>query len=200
MKQKSFIRKWAKQKHNKSKHSSTFTPEELFGSIMYGLTSFARPDKRDKDFVLQYTGDSSLFEVGCYLYFRIDVWLFNNNPEYREIISSFFLEQFNDLFMQALKINNINSLIDERIDKYGELLREGDEIKQYHRLLIRLLKRTKNNASPQHYDFEKLPVLLDGIFEEMELSIIVVAFEKHIIPAIFSIIKRYFNYLEENNE
>ncbi len=208
MRQKSVIREWANQKEKEAKKSNEVSPEALFGSMIYALSAFAQEknlnDKNNgirklhKGTFRKYSGDSSLFEIGCYLFFRIDLWLFKNKPEYRESLSCLFAEKFKKLFSKALKIDNVAELLDERIKKYGEMARKGEKNEQYHHFLTELIKRTENNKSPEHYYFEKSPIVLIDITEEMFLELKLASFEKFIIPAFLGSLENYFKYIEKN--
>ncbi|MFH1187303.1 MAG: hypothetical protein V1688_00395 [bacterium] len=54
----------------------------LSDSILYGLSKFWVRPKETNEFIKkigdkvhqEYNNNSSLFEIGCYLYFRIDLW------------------------------------------------------------------------------------------------------------------------------
>lgn len=208
MEQKSYIREWANQKQEEAKKSDEISPNALFGAMIYALSTYFTKennlnDKNDhmrklhKKTFKKYSGDSSLFEIGCYLFFRTDLWLFRNEPEYRESLSSLFAKKFNGLFSEALKINNVAELLDERIKKYGEMIRKGKKIDQYHHFLAELIKRTGDDTLPTHYGFENSPIILVDIMEEMFLKVELVSFEKFIIPAFLGSLERYFKYIEK---
>lgn len=79
---KSYVRNWADSKMEELKYSDEITVENLFAGLIYGLATFAKDDPHRTnnespiDITKHYSGDSSLFELGCYLYVRIDLWLF----------------------------------------------------------------------------------------------------------------------------
>ena len=212
MGQKSYIRKWAIQKEEEAKKSNEISSELLFGAMMYALSAFAQKknlnEKKDdirklhkevfKEASKKYSGDCSLFEIGCYLLFRTDLWLFKNKPEYRKALFSLFGEKFNGLFSRALKINNVAELLNERIKKYGEMIRKGEKIEQYHHFLTELIKLTGDDTLPRHYGFENSPIILVGLTEEMFLKTELVCFEKFIIPAFLRSLENYFKYIEKN--
>lgn len=208
MGQKSYIREWAIQKQEEAKKSNEMSSEALFGAMMYALSAFAQKKnlnkknddirKLHKEAFKKYSGDCSLFEIGCYLLFRTDLWLFKNKPEYRESLFSLFREKFNGLFSRALKINNVAELLHERIKKYGEMIRKGEKIERYHHFLTELIKLTGDDTLPTHYGFENSPIILVGITEEMFLNVELVSFEKFIIPAFLGSLENYFKYIEKN--
>jgi hypothetical protein len=77
----------------------------------------------------------------------------NNKPNPRELISKTFIREFTKIFTEALRIDNIADLFAERVDKYGELARNKEELQQYHFFLSQLISRTKDNTLPKSYDF-----------------------------------------------
>ena len=78
---KSNVKDWAERRRNELRHSDDVTPEYLFAAIIFGLTSFGKKDHRRKRSIKlgtysseHYSSDAALFELGCYLYFRLDIY------------------------------------------------------------------------------------------------------------------------------
>ena len=76
------VRQWAEQREQELRYSDTLSHEGLFVAIIYAFANFGKPTT-DKildqklyqlepdiglDVRKHYGGDSSLFELGCYLY------------------------------------------------------------------------------------------------------------------------------------
>lgn len=207
MRRKYFIREWAERQEKEAQKRNDITPEALFGSMIYALSTFARckdlENKNDdmaklyRETIEEYSGDSTLFEIGCYFYYRVDLWIFKHKPKFRDNLSSILIARFIDLFTQALKIKNIEKLINERMTKYGEMIRKGEKIERYHDLLIDLVKRTKENTPPQHFNFKKSPFLIIGVLDEYFLRTELIGFEKYIIVSFFKTLENYFDYLKK---
>jgi hypothetical protein len=162
---KSYVKDWAERRRNDLRHSDDVTPEYLFAVIIFCLATFSR-GKTHKlaTFSSQhYSSDATLFELGCYLYFRVDMWLFLKKPHLREGLSITFQRQFVHLFTKALGIDNVHELFDERVSKYGKIARtcKGNDINECHLYLSQLILRTKNGTLPETYDFDSEPLDLD---------------------------------------
>lgn len=192
-KNKSYIRKkWAAKQARKNKRIGYVPPmRRMFQEIIIAITYFAEHrnaskntdmDKVYKEISNRLQGDSSLFEVSCYVYYKIGVWLLRTNP--KNLKQDVFLEglanNFIDLFKVALPKSNINTLFFERVQGYTKAV-EKDKC---HFCLIELLKRTANNIPPTEYKFGEEPIMLSDIFEELALKMYVGAFEVGMLPVI----------------
>jgi len=205
-KNKSYIREWTELKRKELEQSDDINLENLFAGLMYGVVSFGKDDPRRKkdeklqalglDITKHYSGDASLFELGCYLYFRVDVWLFKNKPNLREKISTTFIREYNKLFAEALGLRDLSERFAERIDKYGELIRKGEDIERYHFYLAQLILKTKDNAPPQKYDFDRMPLSL-SFFEDTGVKMELISWEKAMIPVILESLNKYCTLLEK---
>lgn len=136
----SFVIKWADNRAKLLNKSNEINPLNLFTIIMIGVSNFSRTAKEiypassglEKHFSLEpYSEDSSLFEIGCYTYFRVDLWLFKNRPELRNHISQTFVREFVNLFAQALNMPDIGDVFNSRLEIYGNLARRGAEVKEF---------------------------------------------------------------------
>jgi len=187
----SFIVQWAERKKKELRFSNQITPENMFAGFIYGLSSFAKSTqqfKSSKDiessisFSLEGFGyDSALFELGCYHYFQVDMWLFAHCPDLRQWVSQVFIREFSGLFTQALQISNVAELFRQRVEKYGEIARAEGNAEEYHRYLSQLILRTKDNQKPKSYNFDNEPPQL--VFEDMMLKMAIANWETAMVPA-----------------
>jgi len=156
--------------------------EVLFDSIIYELSRFGAPIPREyntpesmEKIRREYSGDASLFEFGCYLFFQIDLWCFRNNKEeWRRTTLNYLTNQFLSLFKEILNIENIEQIFANRLDLYtraiqGKLTwtslvgRNKDDVKNddkkvfdiLHFYLTQLILKTANNTVPKIYEFDK---------------------------------------------
>lgn len=175
--------------------------ECMFVAFIYGLSTFAKRDlKEDRSNRGQGAGedltasnDSALFELGCYMYFRIDMWLFMTHPELRKRVSEDFLCRFVDLFTQALDIPNVADLVDQRMKKYGELARSGAEIGEYHLYLTQLILRTEDNQKPRPYDFDNEPLIVSA--DQFRVKFEIVSWDAVGTPGLIQDIEREIGLL-----
>lgn len=203
----SYVRAWISRRMEEFEKSQEMNLENLFVAWMCSVRSFGEPlpleENLESDTVDQvfnqmlkfvdkhYSGDSSLFEVGCYVYFRTDVWLCANWPKYRDEVCGSFRNQFNDLFSRALNLRDVPDLFAERIETYVELAKESKDTERQHFYLSELIKRTKNNMLPKHYHFDHEPIMLEDFYVETALKIRLSAFERGMVPACLKTVASY---------
>ena len=196
----SYVRNWALQKEQEAKDDlSKIDIEFYFGVLIYIASSFGdfwqdmmEPDDVPEDKVqyakAPYSGDASIFEIACYTFTKVDLWLFQNAPDRRELMSSYLNQRIVELFNKALSFNSyeeLKAIYEERIVKYSAMVRESGDIEQIHKYLVELLKRTKYNTSPKIANFNDFQFSTDGdIFDHMQLTTLVVSHESHMIPTI----------------
>jgi len=202
---KSHVRRWAERRQKELRYPNEFTPENLFAALIYGLGTFAKEKPSRKtpsdlkglgiDPTEHFGSDATLFEVGCYLYFLLDLWLFQNKPHLRDEISTTFLREFDLLFTEALGINNVSELFNERIGKYGELARAGADMEKYHFYLSQLILRTKDGTPPSTYNFDQEPLNL-SLLEDTGIKMELLIWEQSMLPAIIESLKNYYKFVE----
>lgn len=180
----------------------------LSNSIIYGLSSFcSSPDlleekggflnEESKKILLAYSGDASLFEVGCYLYFRIDLWhIQNDKDKYREgVVYKYLIKKFLEIFEDALKMKNSHLILQNRLDLYGNLIRKKPERIKFY--LLQLVGRTNNNTLPEIHDFDNFPIMISGIIEEKVLEIEIESFDRAMIPICCKNLKIFYDSMTE---
>lgn len=200
------MRLWAKKRRRELRYSNDLSPENLFAGMMLFLLPFGEKDLKGIippeskrlgfDASEHYSGDASLFELGCYMYFHLDLWLYQNRPHRRKEVSTIFADGFIKLFTQALKSRDIQALFDQRVSKYEELARTGVDGKTYHFHLEQLILRTRDNKLPESYDFEHAPVVIIDAFEHMGLIIELASWEKGMIPVLLKSVETMCNLTE----
>ncbi len=206
----SYVRAWAKNKEKEARYANELNPELLFGGIVYCISGFGDDWQGLADLLYdelldkkQYAGkpyfcDSSAFEIGCYFYTNIDMWLFNNKPEMREKLSLYISKRFIDLFSEALPIENVHELFVERIEKYGELFRNDEDAEKILFYLTELIKRTKYDTPPKRADFDNFKLSIDGgLSDGIALKTNLMTFLAYILPATIEIVENYVSVKEE---
>ena len=210
----SFIRRWDINKENEIKrlHTYKITPEMLFASMIHGLCVFAKDNPKRKkipefqkaglDICKNFGHDASLFEVGCYLHFRLEFWLFQSRPNLRDSISKYFGREFNKLFTIALNIDidNVIDLFNERGSMYADIVcKREDWIEESHLILSSLVLKTKDNNLPKSYrsyKFEEMPLELGAISNYL-MRTELFSWETAIIPILIRNLKKYCDLFKE---
>lgn len=143
---------------------------DLFNLFLYVISRFGEEEGELDDVDLpfknwemlskSYSGDSTLFEVGCFLYFLIDQWLRENRPKLLK--SAFFdslLTKFVQQFIKIFGHDNLRDYYKQRYSKYLEIAEEGGNIEDYFFYVKQLIYLTKDNSQPKEYDFEIMTIV-----------------------------------------
>ena len=153
--------KWAEEQLRRIEDESKVTVHNLFVGFMYALSKFViSHGGGSKD--LNETG---LFEVGCYFYSAVDLWLFRNKPDLRERISSGLYDRFVSLYSEIFDMEKpvIGKISNQRISKYGELYRSDfPDMKKISWNLSQVIMISKRKTKPEFYNFEKGPLILNA--------------------------------------
>lgn len=199
----SYIVQWANRHREQLRcvRDCDISAESLFIAFICILATFAEIDSElvaslDKTSRRRYyaikekfSNDRVLFELGCYMYVRLDNWLLSKRPYLRDTISQVFREEFVRLFNSALQVPTITELAHERISGYGGIARSGGDEDRCHFHLLELLIRTQNRLSPQSYDFEREALCLVDAFEKMELRLHLAAWHAGFLPVLIDTIE-----------
>lgn len=192
------VLRWAEAQKESNEN---FPPIKLLSdATIYAITRFALPPPQEAKITGKvmpaYSNDSSLFELGCYVYFRIDLWNVQNKYEqFREKVLNFCLDGFISVYEDALGFDYANEILQNRLDLYGKLIREGNT-ERIDFYLLQLVIRTKNNVLPEVHNFEHFPVVITDFYEKMFLKIALKSFEAAILPRILDNFKRVYESLE----
>ncbi len=208
----SYVRKWAEERMREMRCSKnlSFSVENLFASMMWSLSRFADKstrtitDSTSKGMMVDagehYSGDAALFEVGCYLHFRLGHWLRENRPEGGDEIMTALGLLFMKLFTTALNSNDIRGFFAQRCSLYAELARSGANAEEYHRHLLQLILRTRDNQTPRSYNVENERIVIVGFFEDMGVRIALAAWEHGMIPALIKAIEKICDIADTPDE
>ena len=195
----SSVRQWTNNRMTQFPHDEDISIESIFILMMYGLTTVFEPSHETKytkeelevgfDVDNHFGGDSTLFEMGCYVCFRLDHWLLKNEPSLRNQISPQLLSLFENLFAKALNINTIRDIIDDRLDAYEKTSKRNstdEEVFNYRSLAI---FQTKDNAPPQMEDTGNTQQ--DSFFEFFNLNSRLSRYDEHMMPLLIEGIQEY---------
>lgn len=203
------VRVWAKEQRETKVNKRPI--EYLSDSLIYGLSTFCDPtaptrkenpiSEISKKARNQYSGDTCLFEVGCYLYFRLDFWHYKTNIQKGNLtILEFCIKQFLKVFEKAMQVSNINDIYDNRINLYAKIIKESENVlEERHHYLTQLLIRTKNNSLPVIYDFTDFPLIIIDAVELTFLDIAIKAFELGMIPACIETMQKFYDIIDTSN-
>lgn len=203
---------WAEKETKKlSRAAKADDPSSLLNalsvSLIYSFTTpgIGKPKATDiaKSFhkaQLKYSGDSSLFELGCYAYFRIDAWHVEKGLDIfrKEILYSFLIPKFIQVFQCFLNTKNLHTVINNRLELYGHLAKtEPDRIPFF---FTQLLLRSTDNNEPSVYNFESssFPTLIADTVETISIRIVLDSFNETMLPLCIESISTIYEMLISN--
>ena len=143
-----------------------------------------------------YSGDSTLFELGCFLYFLIDKWLRKNKPKIN--IEKFFSLLLNDFIKEFNKIfGHVNSrdFYKQRYSIYKEIKEEQDSIENYFFYIKQFIYLTRDNTFPKKYEIESITYNVP-FTDLVWIRINFMAWYASCIPNIFNMLKLYLNQFD----
>ena len=197
----SYVRAWAEKRVRDISSSSEFSVENVFVAMTWLLSTFGKKSMRETippemrglivDPSVDYSGDASLFEVGCYMFSQLECWLDKHKPHQAKCIVP-FAKQFVELFSQALNSRDILALYQQRLSHYCRiyLLKDPDPEKYYFHLL-QLIFRTGENETPTSYDFEHGSITVVPFTVQTGLRFELMAWEKAVLPSVIKLIEKY---------
>ena len=204
----SLVFEWSEKRRKELQYTGDFTPENIFAGLIYGLVTFVdlRPEPRHgkkrqerllhDNLMKPYASDATLFELGCYMFFLIDLWLFQNRLDLYQGISAVFREEFVDLFAWALQITSVKDLFEERFSKYADIAESGAEPQELRDYLYELVLETNENQEPEHHDVDDEPFILVGALEEFALRTKLKTWETVMLPTILESLEGTTNIMQ----
>lgn len=223
------IRIWAEKQKEKNRNTDIRSYNILFDALIYILASFnklftisqAADQKQVKRGQQKYTGDTPLFELGCYLFFQIDVWCFQNHyRKWRKNILPLLTRRFLLLFENALHTKHLESVFENRLHLYaraiqgklvpqsltGQTNNDQDELpKTINFYLTQLILKTANNTLPKIYKFNEkedyfLVPLSTNIIDIFLVGSAVLNWETHMFPVCLETISSFMSLDKENTD
>jgi hypothetical protein len=173
--------KWAEAEMANMKETREVRVHDLFVGFMYAASKFASADA-DKEPAESLDEEAALFELCCYFYSAVDLWLVTNKPDFRERISSGFYDEIVNLYSRIFETEKpaIGKIFNQRLIKYAELYRSDfPDMKKTSWTLSQVIMISKRKAKPELYDFEKGPLVVNAA-EAFETEMAFLLWVKHI--------------------
>ncbi len=153
-----------------------------------------------KNFQKGYSGDSTLFEIGCFLYFLMDQWLRENKPKinasvFFNTLLNRFVKRFNKIFGHV----NSRDLYKQRYSKYHEIAEAPNDsnIEDYYFYVEQLVYLTEDNAQPKEHDFERITIV--PFTHSFWIKVQFFAWYEGVVPTMYENIKLFIKPFEENS-
>jgi len=181
-----------------SQDSANSNIRVLSDEILYLLTKFDvskdhEPPKKC------YSGDASLFELGCYLYFLVDLWHFRSGKkEFRNDVVNYLMDEFIKAFSMVFEPNYSNKILQNRIDLYSKFANKESFVEDSLFYLEELVLRTGDNKTPILVEIDNFGVLTLGALETRPVRIAIQEFLVHFPPLMYNRIKEFYESVEES--
>ena len=144
--------------------------------------------------------DATLFEIGCYHYFRLKMGIDHvPSAPVRSILSE-IVSDFCALCRDVGGVENARDLFDERCLMYQRLFKGGmgtDDL--IHGPLMQLILRSENDAAPESYVWEEGPLWITNIAITHAIHISVVEWHANLV-ACYDLIKNSWEIVEQQLE
>lgn len=134
----SYVRRWLVHETGKldSETTDVFT---LFVKLIYAASCFGKNSAEQQESQLQqvakqYLGDTTIFEIACYTYDRMEYWLSKNQPELRAAIADSIASWIIEIFSVAWRKDEewVGRLFAERLDAYRRVAGTGNDTEAVH--------------------------------------------------------------------
>jgi len=169
----------------------------LSNDILYVLTKFCV--SKDKELPNKsYSGDTTLFELGCYLYFLVDLWhVRNGKKEYQNEVVSYLMDEFIKTFSIILDPQYANMILQNRLDVYSKFANKDSFIEDALFYLEELILRTGDNEAPAQVDINNFGALTLGAWTTRPVRIAIQQFLVHFTPLMSDRLKTFYESIEE---
>lgn len=155
---------------------SEYGPLNGAQAIISGVIKNLIPTLRKAGLDTKRLNDSVLFELTCFLFFRIDFWLYANKADIRERTAVTMRELILDVCSEAFKMpkRKIAEIFIERQAIYSELIREGRTIASFFAEIEEMITRVSKGALPSNYSRRSplTPALIDNINAKILIRIV----------------------------
>lgn len=116
-------------------------------SVQWGKNGAKEQDEQYTQTAKQYLGDSTLFAIACYTYYRLENWIGKNHPEHKKEIllpiRKWSIEKFYTTLYRDEE--QISQWFKEQVDQYASMTGEGKALEEIQFELIQHILMTKGD-------------------------------------------------------
>ncbi len=195
-----YLKKWVEIRNQNLLQDRDFKNEEsLFIFLMMTLSKFISDDSKmeSKDsplyteYAAKYYNDRTLFELGCYILFRVDIWLIQQIPIERIKYSRILNNNYAELFSRIFPDYDVYGIFNNRLQHYAIFIRKGEEISKYHIHLKSLISLT-GNSSFKSYEVYQVPYQVSSLMGDSILMRELQNFDNIFLPIIYDGLEKFF--------
>jgi len=130
----SYVRRWLVQEREKDDSSQTdvfaLFVELISSASCFGQEALEDRDSRIQEVAKQYLGDTTLFEIACYTYYRMTAWFADNQSEFRtkvaDPVATWIVEVFSVAWRKDEEL--VGRFFAERLDRYRTIAGTGNDV------------------------------------------------------------------------
>lgn len=194
----SSLRRWANDEQTKKEsgqQADQYLLELLSDSIIWAVTRFGNRSKY-KEFPKQYCDDYAVFEWASYVYYCIVRWHQDHEiHDNQNSVMSFLVRNFAERFEIETKIRGVLSIIEDRIDLYDRLEKDGESDSVLFLIEQLVMKSTSKQQLEVHVENE--PVIIGDFFHSFELKTLLKAQQTSMIPAMIRSVDKFYAMIKE---
>jgi hypothetical protein len=162
--------------------------------MLGNLCDFVPAEFRSKPEAKEASRDTALFELGCYLYFRVALLHCNNGWE-RDLMFP-LADRLLSAFEETCPLQQLKDAFNNRLNFYVKLAQE-DRLKSVDLELRKLIWHSATDPSPTPCDLDKLPHVLVPLDSAAFFQILLNAFEKHLLASALAIFEAVYKATHE---
>jgi hypothetical protein len=159
----------------------------LSNKILFILSKF---DTRQ----VSFSGDTTLFEVGCYLFFLVDYWhVKSGHNNEREKVVNFLMDDFIRVFSNSIDPRYGNTILESRLCLYGEFANSESFVEDSMFYFEELVLRTENNRKPSPVTVKDFGPIHGGLMKTYPIRVCIQEFIKIFIPWVYEQLKEFYD-------
>ncbi len=133
--------------------------------------------------ILTWKNDRCLFEVWCYAFFHLDLWLHRKgHGKFRSYYNNFVVDFSLSVFQKLLGATDLTQVFNNRLDLYGQATREDKSDERFRFLFEQSVLSSDTANEPTVLTFPGSPVIIGNFFETFSLHAHVAAWFKAMLP------------------
>ncbi len=147
----SMVRKWIQQEMKKVDIENpdvyALFLEIIQSAVSWGKSDIKGQDEQSLQVSKQYLGDSTIFEIAAYTYYRVEIWLGKEQPDLAKQIALPIREWIAEKFHTVLYVDErlFNQLFEEQLLRYRSLASAGKDLAELHLELEQRILLTKGD-------------------------------------------------------
>jgi hypothetical protein len=136
-------------------HPPDFSYKWLMMNLTQLITLLGKDSKNKKYIGSFEIGDAAFFELSCFLYYQLDLWLYQNSQYPRDVFFKEYVKEIETIYNPAFGINNAAKFFGDRIDGYAAVARDTSDYAKMVFNLKNIILLSTEEKPPIIYNFNK---------------------------------------------